>query len=353
MSQERKQEIKNQIDHLNKQIESGVSMHAADTYRQQIAVLESELAQIEQTEQEHAAREQKTEELMDEYNETLNSIFDALLPEDKFAAILGLNEYEQLRQDYKRVHNAYYSDKVAKLNEEHAQEIENWREKFGRLTKQAQETENQLAQTRKELEVGLEANSMYAVENEELTRKVEELRLEIDEKADQFLNIQAENKRLVSEIEELKSKLEQAQKPKDTAKSEALNKVLDEIKSRQKDDPDAMMQRFLARQQQSEKTVMKIDHLSKTVELPELPFRPQMDTQMAQQSADPLPTVVTQDQFRSSVGNMGEQATSAEDGDGTHGNLEGRRDDETVSRAEFEALEARVTELEKQRAQVA
>jgi len=348
----RKQEIQSQIESLKAQIASGVSMHAEGTYRQQIAELEKELEQIEETE----AREQKTGELLDEYNDTLNRIFDAMFPEEKFAAFLGKTDYDQLRQDYKRVHHAYHSGQIEKIHAEHAAEIENWREKFGRLTTQAQETENQLAEAR--AETGRLNNQLELVEQRNLSLKEECQLLQnmynaVFADRDEYVNkynsetekLANENVQLTNKIKELEGRLDQTIKTKEPVKTEALDNVLNEIISRKQMDPDELMRRFEARQQNGPK-VMAIDHGSKNIELLELPFRGEMVTKPVEQSPDPLPTVITETQFQGSSGDMGESAVRTEDGNGTDGDTPSSADDEKVSlTARIEALEADVAKL--------
>jgi uncharacterized phage infection (PIP) family protein YhgE len=306
----------------------------------EIARLNTEIEQLKQAEQEQAMREQKTEELLDEYNDTLVDIFSTLFPEDKYKVLLGVNEYENLRQDYKRVHKAFHAGQIEKINADHVAELnrvdENWREKFGRLTKQAQDTEDKLA-------VANELAQRWAKEldkmNDELNdahTEISKLKLENEEISKSSFSCSEELKKANERIAELEAKLEQANKPKEPAQNESLNNVLNEIKSRKQDDPDAVMQRFLARQVNGPK-VMSIDHGAHP-ELPVLQFRPEVAPAVVEQGADPLPIVDSQ--FQSPEGNQPIGLPVSEDGAG------GGVEESPVTRAEFEALEKRVKKLE-------
>lgn len=305
---------------------------------------ESELAKQAEAEEEQAAREQKTGELLDEYNDTLNNIFDGLFPEKVYSVLLGAAEYVQLRQDYKRVHHAYHSGQIEKINADHAAEIESWREKFGRLTAQAQDVENQLAESKRlvdELteEVNDSGDRIVSLERT-ITEHIDVI-ANLHEMVEKGNAAERENVRLRQEIVELEAKLEQSQKPKEPAKTEAVDNLLNEIKSRKQMDPDEMMRRFEARQNNGPK-VMAIDHGAKNPELSVLPFRLEVATPVLEQSTGPL-SLVTEEQFRGGLAESeGQQAVRSDDA-GVPGIP---TDTETVSRSEFKALEARVKAIE-------
>jgi hypothetical protein len=275
-------------------------------------------------------REQKTEEMLDEYNDTLNRIFNVIMPEDVFSQVLGVNEYSEKRSDFKKIMRAYYSEKLAALNADHAAEIDAWRKKFGRLTMQAQQTENQLAEQKSNSE---KKESEWAESEEKYEAEIREKELLLNQ-TQTLLNLANDR------FAELEAKLEQATKPKEAAPSEALDKVLEEVQSRKKLNTDEIMKRFEARQTNGGK-VMAIDH-SKIV-LPELPFRtnPEVVAPPVGQSAD-IPTIVTPEQFRGSNANVDQQAAHTEDGNGAQGDNGSSPDDAPVSRAELEARFKRI-----------
>jgi chromosome segregation ATPase len=74
---DRKQEIIRQIEQLKQQIESGVSMHAAEMCRQQIAALETELEKVEQVDAQKQL-EEKHENRVQESQTQIANILDNL-----------------------------------------------------------------------------------------------------------------------------------------------------------------------------------------------------------------------------------------------------------------------------------
>lgn len=299
-----------------------------------IDAIQAEIGRVKEQMQETEAREQKTGELLDEYNDTLNDIFDALFPADKFRVILGETDYNQLRQDYKRVHHAYHAGQIDRINADHANEIESMREKHERIL--AATTEEYITafdRAEKEKEGLIQEREAWEVRAKELEQQVEDLQGDVR-------RLQGQNADLREKYTVLKEKLAKAEKAKEPAKTEALSNVLDEIKSRKQMDPDDLMRRFQSRQDNGPK-VMSIEH-GKPPELPELPFRAE---------------VATPDNTEATVGGQfrgGQPIGVPVPQDGASGGVaEEETAGTTVTREEFEALRADVEALKRLNGMVA
>lgn len=320
----------------------------------EIARLKAEIEQLNQVAQEEAAREQKTESYKGEYSDMLVIMFETLWPEH-YKSVVGIEAYETMRQDYMRVHMAYNADQIERINADHATEIENWRTQVGDARNHIKNQSETIAEKDEEinrLSEAAEVNKKQAIQFREERDEAIDKFVKADTQLQELKDVKSENTTLQGRIRDLEAQLEQAQKPKEPAKTEALDNVINEIKSRKQMDPDELMRRWNSRQQ-GEKTIMKIDHLSKTVEVPEFPFRTPVDTQMVAPSPDPLPPV-TQDQFRGSDGDLLQPSVLPPNGDGTAADTMGGANDETVSlTARIEALEADVAKLKRMNGMVA
>jgi chromosome segregation ATPase len=317
----------------------------------EIARLKTEIAELvkqvaaEESEEEAAAREQKVHEQIGEYHDTLTQIFDALFPGDLFKSVLGLTEYEKLRQDYMRVHSAYQSDLLSKIASDHTAESEEWRGKYVRLNEKLQDTEKQLLDATREINDLKEENEKSVFELSEIRRERDELQAKLDaqetranELENALIEKEREIDRLKQEKDELQTKLEQSHRQ--PVQTEKLNQVLGEIKSRNQMSADELIKRFEDRMKNGGK-VMSIEHGSKKLELPEFSFRP-MDKAAVQD--------ITEQQFRGGGTGVAEPATGAANGAGERADQDSEKGHATLSLEDrVAALEARVSELERQR----
>jgi hypothetical protein len=182
--------------------------------------------------------EQAKEVRIQKQTETIDSLlqeiqdanpFGAMFPKEHYVSVFGLTEYEQYQQNMNEFIYGTLNDYGAKLNELHNSEIELKDEKIRLLNQQGMETENQLAESRKELSVkvgGIQIlhNSLNE-ERESNKRLVEMLNAtkqqlnETQEQIEKGKAAELENVKLRQQIVELESKLEQAQKPREAQES--------------------------------------------------------------------------------------------------------------------------------------
>lgn len=299
-----------------------------------LAAIEAEIANVQEQIGESEAREQKKEEMLDEYHDTLNTIFDAIMPESVFAEILGVNEYSEKRSDFKKVLTAYYSEKLATINADHAAEIETWRGKLERAADQLREAEQKTEAVKQQ---AAQAAADHAEQLADKDAEIAAFKAQIAELGQNIEGWKNENEALNREIDEhaarvaeLQAKLDAAAKPKDPVQSESLNKVLEEVQSKNKTSADIWIARWEERQKNGGK--VKIDHSKVTP--PALPFRGE------------TPEVVDKPAEVAFQTNQ-PRGLQVPDG-GTGSGVEGTE----VSRAEFEALKADVEAVKKQIAEI-
>lgn len=195
--------------------------------------LKAEQEWLAQHQAEKAEREQKTAETIDSYVDTVAQIWDALFPTDPFEQLLGKNDYAEKRQDFYKLNHLYFAEKVAKINADHEDEIAAKDEKYRLLTKQALETENQLAEARRENQTLSDQLWQAGEEIKERDHRLENLNERMQEIIKERDEALQKNGELHGRIAELESKLEEATKPKSAEKpSENLQIMLEQVKSK-------------------------------------------------------------------------------------------------------------------------
>jgi septal ring factor EnvC (AmiA/AmiB activator) len=97
-----------------------------------------------QQQQEKEQRDQKQQEVIDNAVDLLPSIFEALLPQDTYAEILGLTQYGELRQQFYQLCRAYTAEQVQTVSQQYELELAQKDEKIRLLNKQSLEDRQQL-----------------------------------------------------------------------------------------------------------------------------------------------------------------------------------------------------------------
>jgi chromosome segregation ATPase len=290
-----------------------------------------EIARVTEQINESEAREQKTESYIGEYSDMLVVMFETLWPE-QYKSIVGIEAYETMRQDYMRMHTAYNADQLARISADHVAEIGKWREKCDDMNELSTGLQNKVSEQEEVIQEYKDKISDIEEERDkacEFSAMAKSDIRKLEEQLEKAKAAELENVSLRKQIVELEEKLAKSKEP---VKNEALDSVINEIKSRKQDDPDAVMQRFLARQVNGPK-VMSIDHGAHP-ELPVLQFRPEVAPTVVEQGADPLPIVDSQ--FQSPEGNQPIGLPVSEDG--SSGGVE----ESPVTRDEIEARFKRI-----------
>jgi chromosome segregation ATPase len=301
-----------------------------------IDAINAEIARVQEQIGETEAREQKKESYIGEYSDMLVVMFETLWPE-QYKSIVGIEVYETMRQDYMRMHTAYNADQLARINIDHAEEIGKWREKCDDMNELITGLKNKVAEQGEVIQEYKDKISEVEQERDEASEFSATAKFDIkklEEQLEKAKYAETENAKLRQQIVELEGKLEKSKEP---VKNEALDSVLNEIKSRPQTAPDEWMKRFQSRQENGPK-VMAIEH-GKQPELPVLQFRVEAPETVVEQGAGPLPIVDSQ--FQSHEGNQPIGLPVSEDGTDT------RLADAPVTRGEFEALKADVEALKR------
>jgi cell division protein FtsB len=362
----RTQEIQNQIDYLNKQIESGVSMHAADTYRQQISVLETEKAQLVELEKLDQKHEIRVQESQTEIANILDNLEVSGLTMRQMCA--SEDDYQVLRIRFQKVYEQQ-ADAFSK-------QLKGYEEREIQLTRQ-----NESLQARN-LEVE-EENAKLSEENGKLSDMISKIENERED---------AESKRdaAVRELESVRGEVKQLKEWNDDLRTQmALGvggslKVIDpEEKARQDAEEQERIERIKAqrtvydlkgvepinpknytakRALDGETVTINWTQLRSYIVLEDqeevnsfrLKHAPKENIEATIPLDPPALPIITEQQFPESNRSVDQQAACTSDGFGTSGYINSVTDDASVSLADrVEALEARVAQLEHQRTNVA
>lgn len=354
MSQERKQEITNQIAECEKQINSGINLHAEDMLRQQIVALKSELVQIEQVDAQKQL-EQKHETRVQESQTLIASILDNLevggltmrqmcASEDDYQVlrIRFQKLYEQQADGFSQQIKGYEERELqlSRQNENLQARITEVEEESAKLAETISKLENERDDAEAKRDAAAREIESVREEVKQLKGWNDDLRTQIalgvgaslkvidpDEKARQ----DAEENERVERIKAQRTVYDlqpvESINPKNYTAKRALDGETVTINWTQ-------LRSYIVLEDEAEVSQFRIKHAP-----PVVPNHPLVIPAPSLATAP-----VTEQQFPSSNGNMDQSATSATDGNGTSGDEGSSSDHETVSRSEFEA---RITNVEK------
>lgn len=221
---------------------------AMKTAEDKIALQEQEAAINEQIrkkelEQEQSERLQRSKQSIEVFVNVVQSIWDAILPEDTYETILGKTEYADKRQDFYKLVHAYHSEDMQATETYYEGLLQDRDEKFRKLTEQAMQTENQLTEARKAMEQA-QRETIHINEklNDEIQAAADSVRMlnetktrlnEAQEIIEKGRSAELENVNLRLKIVEIEEKLNDLNKAKEIAKpSENLQNMIENIKNK-------------------------------------------------------------------------------------------------------------------------
>lgn len=107
------------------------------------------LAQQQEKEQRYQMQQEVIDNAVDD---VLPEIFEALLPQDTYAEILGLTKYGELRQQFYQLNRAYTAEQVQTVSQQYELELAQKDEKIRLLNKQSLEDRQQIDALTKQLQ---------------------------------------------------------------------------------------------------------------------------------------------------------------------------------------------------------
>lgn len=213
----------------------------------------SELAQ-------KAEREQKKQETMDEYMDTLSQMFETLFPGKVFREVWGIELYMEKQSQFYQLNHQYVSEKVDAMHLENEKELALKDERIRLLN-------DQLTRAEEKLEAEVQAqNEIMELLNETKTRLNR-----AEEEIEKGKAAMQENVALRQTIVNLEEQLKAAQKPREDKTSQKLSDMMNAIKTKNETSADDWIARFNARQKDDSAKVPLPE--IKTHDIQENPFR--------------------------------------------------------------------------------
>lgn len=323
---------------------------------ERLAQIQAEKQTLSWHNPEHHERlmELEEEEQQIEAKQRIDGLMDAVMTLGLFRAIVPapaegerLYEYEQREKEFNLITYDFAKEQLQQSDEVHNAELEKKNEKIRELLKQLAEFENKYTETKTHLNEALQRNvevvedyNKAVSERDELQEKLAEEKQEHQDGIDLLNKTKQQTYELIAKVAELEQKLDQSQKPKEAHQpseelSERVKKLADStIKSSRELALDGLTFRG--------KVEWSLPPIVQPVppEAERLQFRNEQDSPsgdpnpaVADQQAGGIPADHSEVDFQSEV--------SVADGEPS-----GAVEDTPVTRAEFEALKARVEKLE-------
>lgn len=265
-------------------------------------------------------RQQRKEETINEYVDILSDMFDALLPKEIYEQLLGLTEYNEKRQHFYQLNQAYFSEKVQVIHEAYESDLAD----KDRRIKEIEEQRNGLVD-KLETRIAEEATA-----HDQTKEELVETKVKLKEVEEKLGATTRENDELRRKVMELEEKIESKQQK--TEPSQSLKSTIASIR-KQNENVDDMLKRFEERQR------AKAENGGRYVIAPVLPnmegqpegnlFRDETDTQdsgVLNQSADASNQEVQQEvnSFQDTLSNVSQGIGTALDNQSTGENVAGK-----------------------------
>lgn len=297
---------------------------------------------------------------LQEQEQHIDGLLQSVIEIDFFGAIEPepdenerLHEYDERKKEFNLLLYEFVREQQRALIDQHNAEIEEKDQQQRAIQEKIYALEEEISERDNEIERHITENSALKEKIAQINANVEKARkdLEAEKRAHtetrKLLDESGlKNKELHTEVESLKDKLEQAQKPKEYAKpSEDLKERVASLKAKSQRDPDELVKAFMERQKASEENGGR--YVVKSITPPSLGGdQPNGDTFRTENiKAEPkdggIPAAKEIKPFQNAGGVPQIQSSDQQEDRSAEGKA-----DQPVSRAEFERLAARVTQLE-------
>jgi len=320
----------------------------------EIARLNTEIEQLKQADRDQAVLEKNHEQRVQTAKDEFNTYIQASLDDDGITLgeiFRGETQQQLYTIKCSQAFNALVSKLSSQLSGAEERELQLKRQndelqdKFEALEAELRQEKTKSAQYEFERNEALKTRDNAASALEEAKGEIDRLNSQVDDLRKEIA-VGARNSYKVVDAEGQKRQMEELIRQVKESRIKVINMrpMEDDFKRQNWQAEDALT---------GETYTFNYLDKGKYTELNENEVQ-QFRLEQAQKAADAaislvspaLPTLVTEQQFPSGNGILDHTATDTEDGDGTTAESGGSSNDASISRAEFEALEARVTALE-------